>query len=78
MGQIIFSCSFCKKTFGSKQALGSHTGKCKDNPNAKQVKPSEKWYEAMRNKKPNIEHKIYECEFCKKVWNTNSVGFYYS
>ena len=51
MENIIFKCEFCGKEFGTKNACNSHRGKCKQNPNAKQSRPSEKWLEAMHKRK---------------------------
>jgi very-short-patch-repair endonuclease len=79
MENIVFECKFCSKSFGSKYAIGSHLGKCKMNPNAKQKSQSAKWYESMKR----FDHKsailntmkIVTCPFCNKVWKTTSSGF---
>lgn len=79
MENIIFKCEFCDRNFSSKNACNSHRGKCKQNPNAKQSRPSEKWYEAMRHldRKRLSEQtkKEYECPFCHKKWVVTKSGF---
>lgn len=51
METIKFKCAFCEREFNTKQALGSHTGKCKNNPNAKEHEKSDAWYEAMAKRR---------------------------
>lgn len=79
MENIIFKCKFCERVFSSKNACNSHSGKCKQNPNAKRTEPSEKWHEAMkkidRSKLANQSKKEFECPFCNKKWITTKSGF---
>lgn len=66
----IYKCIFCGKEFKSKQALGSHTGKCKQNPNATNAEQTE----AQRNRckvKPkgfNLVEVNTTCEYCGKFF----------
>lgn len=54
MENIIFKCKFCERTFGTRNACNSHSGKCKQNPEVfrrETKEKSEAWYAAMHAKK---------------------------
>ena len=62
-----FKCRFCTKTVKNKGALAKHESACKSNPNRKG--PSEKWKEAMKNRKDVVQHHTridFICQFCGK------------
>lgn len=63
-----YQCGFCKRLFGSKQALGSHTGKCKQNPNASNKELTEKQKARNLNNKGHFFQKKEQCfcEFCNR------------
>lgn len=76
MNNIDFKCNFCSRTFGSLNALRSHSGKCKQNPNAKQQGQSQKWYDSMKNLASyrSYDRIICTCKFCNKTWKTTKGG----
>lgn len=77
MENIVFKCEFCgRDDFGNKNACNSHRGKCKQNPNAKQTEPSEKWYEARKHlKKYNLQSGT--CKFCgRKSTSKSGLSFH--
>ena len=66
-----YQCSFCKRLFGSKQALWSHTGKCKQNPNASNKERTEKQKARDLSKKGHFFQKKEQCfcEFCNREFD---------
>lgn len=58
-------CEFCGREFGTAQALGSHKGKCKLNPNATNKKPTQKQLNAWKSQIIFDKGDFY-CEFCGK------------
>lgn len=69
-----FQCIFCERIFGSKQALGSHTGKCKQNPNASNSELTEKQKAGNFSRRGrHFEKKEHcFCEFCNREFNYKS------
>lgn len=67
-------CEFCGREFGTVQALGSHSGKCKLSPNATNKEPSEKQKEAWRRSKSIgvLDAFDCKCEFCGKLFSRKS------
>lgn len=66
-----YQCTFCNRLFKSKQALCSHTGKCKQNPNATNSCLSEKQKQKNLNQKgKNVNKKVEVfCEYCGRKFN---------
>lgn len=68
-------CEFCGREFGTAQALGSHKGKCKLNPNATNKEPTQKQLEARKTAKvaKGVLDKVDSyCEFCGKHFTRKS------
>lgn len=66
-----YQCSFCKRVFSSKQALGSHTGKCKQNPNASNKELTEKQKARNLSRRGQFFQKKEQCfcEFCNREFD---------
>lgn len=79
MENIIFKCEYCDREFVTKNALSSHRGKCRKNPNfnekklggIKSLEAKKEWSEKRKGIcfEPFIE--CY-CEFCNRTFNRKS------
>lgn len=68
-------CEFCGREFETIQALGSHKGKCKSNPNATNSLPTENQRNAWKNRNGFAlgDYIDTTCEFCGKHFTRKSI-----
>jgi len=66
-------CEYCGREFGTIQALNSHKGKCKLNPNATNKKPTQKQLDAWKKNFIHARSDIdTNCKFCGKHFTKKS------
>lgn len=68
------TCCFCNREFNSSRSLQAHIVQCSSNPNYHKKEKTEKWRNAMKNRKGykqnhNPEGLTYKCNFCERTFS---------